>query len=303
MEYMNKLFISNSPEDILRFYDYFDETKDLVEWMIKRPKGNFNVYEVDSESDVAVVIPTKSVTSMLAKNCRNIFAGSIILFIESGESNPYFNYAHNCNEGIKRALKYDAKWIIVSNDDVIKVDDFNVLTSQLKSLDRTKVDMIYTNPALYHSIPVCLSTSKFSRKLLFSTSKNRRYQIKLEKKFKINYFSSRDNFLWNLFFKCNYKHISIADFAIFNSNYLKDLGGTLFDETYINGGEDIDFSLNFHMRGEQFRFVDYTIRENMGTSLGTGPIRYLRDIINYAYFNYKIYNESIKIPIYRDSKK
>ena len=290
MAKVNELFVSDSLNDVLTFYSYFPNTEVLFEWMKKRPKGSCYFKDNGVESDIVVVIPTKNDKSRLAYNCRDIFKGAKILFVESGERNPFFNYAHNCNEGLKKALDYDPKWILLSNDDMLKIDDFSVLRSQLNKIDRTNTKIVYTNPSRYHSIPVCFGPQKFTRKILFSLTYGRRNQICLEKKYQINSFSSKDNFLWKLFFQCNVRHISIAAFSIFNAQYLRDAGGVIFDETYINGGEDVDFSLKSHLKKDSFAFVDYKIQDMMGTSLGRGYLRGIRDVANYAYLNYKIRN-------------
>ena len=295
MNNLNELYNSNSLDDILTFYNYFLNTEKLIEWMRNRPKGTCYIKEDGTDSDVVVVIPTKNAMSRLANNCRSIYKGARLLFVESGDNNPYFNYAHNCNEGIKKALDFDPKWILLSNDDMLKIDEFSVLKSQLDKIDRSNTKVVYTQPSRYHSIPVCLSTSKLARNILFSFSRGRRNQIDLEQKYSINFFSSMDNFLWNRFFKCNLKHISIAAFSIFNSQYLREMNGSIFDETYINGGEDIDFSLKCHLENVSFAFIRYKIQDMMGTSLGGGYLRGLRDIMNYAYFNYKIRNNILRI--------
>jgi hypothetical protein len=39
MDYLNNLFMSKDPKDILRFYDYFENGDQLIKWMKERPKG------------------------------------------------------------------------------------------------------------------------------------------------------------------------------------------------------------------------------------------------------------------------
>ena len=82
-----------------------------------------------------------------AKGCReSIFKGLHIIFVESGWGDFYFNYAHNCNLGIKKALEYDPNWIVISNDDMYKIDDVKILSEQLKRLSSSEKCIVYLEP-------------------------------------------------------------------------------------------------------------------------------------------------------------
>jgi len=75
----------------------------------------------------------------------------------------------------------------------------------------------------------------------------------------------------------------------------------MFDETFVNGGEDLDLSLSIKSRGNKIEFISYRIGDYLGSSLGKntpegirnlkGTPRRLRDIANMSYFNYKIESE------------
>jgi len=138
MDYLNNLFMSNDPKDILRFYDYFENRDQLIKWMKERPKGNYRIVEFNNEeNDIIVVIPTMDINGKFAKTCRDeIFKGLHIIFVESGMGNYYFNYAHNCNAGIKKAMEYNPKWIILLNDDMYKIHDIKVLKNELDNLNK-----------------------------------------------------------------------------------------------------------------------------------------------------------------------
>jgi hypothetical protein len=49
MDHLNNLFTSNDPENILKFYDYFDDGEKLIKWMRERPKGNYRLVEFKKE--------------------------------------------------------------------------------------------------------------------------------------------------------------------------------------------------------------------------------------------------------------
>ena len=120
-EKLNNLFISKNLEDIIKFYSYFKTAEELIVWSKRRPHGRAKIYEVSGDKEIIVVIPTADYNGEYAKNCReNIFNGLQMAFVDSGEKgDPYFNYSRNCNIGIEHALKYNPKWIILSNDDVL----------------------------------------------------------------------------------------------------------------------------------------------------------------------------------------
>ena len=122
VDYRNNLFTSNDPEKIIEFYNGFHNRDQLIQWMKERPKGASYIHEVEGNKDIIVVIPTADFNGKYARTCREeIFKGLHMVFVESGENpDPYFNYAHNCNVGIKRAMEYNPKWVVVSNDDMRK---------------------------------------------------------------------------------------------------------------------------------------------------------------------------------------
>jgi hypothetical protein len=120
------------------------------------------------EDDVIVVIPTTNVNGKFAVNCReDIFKGMHIIFVESGEGNFYFNYAHNCNEGLRRAIEYEPRWIVLSNDDMFKIDPPEFLINELKRIDDS-FKIIFTGVSEYHSFNACIVKDDFlTRNLKF----------------------------------------------------------------------------------------------------------------------------------------
>ncbi|MEM3593018.1 MAG: hypothetical protein QXW67_03960, partial [Candidatus Micrarchaeia archaeon] len=102
--------------------------------------------------DIIVVIPTADFNGRYAKACRDeIFKGLHMIFVESGgKGDFYFNFAHNCNVGIKKALEYSPKWIILSNDDMHKIDDISVLVEQLKIVNNEEYGAVFFNPPHFY---------------------------------------------------------------------------------------------------------------------------------------------------------
>ncbi|MGC8622003.1 MAG: hypothetical protein ACP5U0_08830, partial [Caldisphaera sp.] len=251
--------------------------------------GSCEIREVDGDKDIIVVIPTTDYDGKYARTCREeIFKGLHIVFVVSGKNNFYFNYAHNCNVGIKKALEYNPKWIVVSNDDMIKIDNVEKLKDSLKSILFTKPTFVYSKTRKTTANTVKLAKSTLKRKFLYYiVKKYTRNIISLEKKFRINYLVSSNDFPYYLLFKEVFSSFpGKSDFAIFSNSLLNDLP-YLFDETFINGGEDIDSSLSIFIRKPHYHEIEFEIFSYGGGTLGKRG-RMLKDIMNLAYLNQKL---------------
>jgi len=293
MDYLNNLFTSKDPKDILRFYDYFENRDQLIKWMMERPRGNYRIVEFNKgENDIIVVIPTMDVNGKFAKTSRNeIFKGLHIIFVESGVGNYYFNYAHNCNAGIKKAIEYTPKWIILSNDDMYKIDDVDVLKKELLKINHKDYDVIFTQPSKYHSNQERVVKFNIIYIIYFLINSNRRKIYDLFKKYKVKYLmcnKENSRYCYKLF-KKGYDFIEIQDFGIFSGEYLKKINGNLFDDNFINEGEDTDLSLKFSLNPDRIDRINYKIGDYIGSSLGTGIDRSFRSIAGVTYLNFKWY--------------
>ena len=346
-DYRNNSYLSESIEEILHFYSGFENAKQLIQWMKERPIGIARVHEINGDKDIIVVIPTANFNGDHAIECRNaIFKGLHIIFVESGEiPDPYFNYSRSCNIGIKKALEYDPKWVVVSNDDMKKIDEVDLLRKEVSSLDHSQIPVIFTKPSLYHSyesvvgeiipywsafwknlidsfnlaianvrqITLKWSPMKNSGRNIDSPSSNSRRnshfvlinQIVLKS---ITYFSNRKKemkiyrhlprrlmlgskslVISHLFLRKPMKFIMTSSFAIFSGNFCQRKNGKIYDETYINGVEDlhlsIEIALELKKKGSAYSFVNYRIGDKVGSSLGKGEIRRFRYIANEVYFS------------------
>ncbi|MFP3257760.1 MAG: hypothetical protein RXO36_08165, partial [Candidatus Nanopusillus acidilobi] len=250
-DYLNSFFTSNNPEDIIKFYSFFRDRDSLIKWMKDRPKGHYDIIEVEGNKDIIVVIPTADFNGKFAKACRDdIFKGLHMIFVQSGgREDYYFNYAHNCNAGIKKAMEYNPKWIVLSNDDMYKIDDVEVLKNELRKLNHENIDVVLLDPPkkLIIGKPTIIRTI-----LYFIYNKNLRNKIRIEKyfkkKFKLNnyYTIIGGDGLDVILFKYLYTFLPVGYYGylfIFSSKMLKNYSANLFDETYINGSEEAD--LNF----------------------------------------------------------
>ena len=289
LDVLNKLFTSRDSKDIIKFYDHFDNAESLINWAKNRPSAAMKIYEVEGNRDIVIVIPTADHNSKLAKNCaENIFKGQQIIFIES--YGPFFNYARSCNFGLKYALKYNPKWIVLSNDDMYKIDDISVLKDELLSLDSEKLDLTFS-PINYKSYLV--KETLFSRMLSNLSFYHRNVNF-IKKKFGISYrpFDGRRNLALRVLYKKIYKFYITGPFTIFSSKFIQSINKP-FDEIYINDVEDIDLCLRI-MKRNKFTNISFKIGSIGGRSLGTNKsLRGMRTIFDQIYLDYKIKNKTI----------
>ena len=305
MDYKNNLFMSNNPDDIIEFYNSFQSENDLIEWMKERPKGAVYIHEIEGDKDIIVVIPTADFNGKYAKECReSIFKGLHIIFVESGEiPDFYFNGAHNVNVGIKKAMEYDPKWVVFMNDDIYKIDEINVLTHQLMNLPSNEMCFLHLEPpGNYYSYWAYIGRPAFVRGLFYRWNKYLRLRIRLErkmkkKKFGLRYLTFGTNIPYRFLVKHEGKFRNVGAVLILSSSLAKAMRGMIYDENFVNGTEDVDFSLI----ALDEKIPSYSINFRLGTYIGTSlgkhaSCRTLREIANIAYLNYKISAGIIHIP-------
>ena len=286
LDELNKLFTSKNVDDVIKFYDHFDNAEQLIEWMKSRPSAPMKIYEVEGDKDIVIVIPTANHNGEYARNCADeIFKGQQIVFVDS--NGPFFNYARSCNFGLKYALKYNPKWIILSNDDVIKVDQFSKLKDALSSIDPESTDIVYITPSNYHSISKWVVKANILLKLIMLIlDKNYYDYIRILRKFSIKYDMVREFRLRRgrkLLYKTFYKFLYLGDFVIFSNKFISSKE-KVFDETYINNCEDVALSLSISSNDNtKIKFVDFILDDKVGGTLGQDKSREFRGIISLCY--------------------
>ena len=297
VDYKNSMYMSEDPLQIIEFYRSFNDADSLIKWMKERPKGATYLHEVPGNNDIIVIIPTADATGDKAKTMKEaVFKGLHLIFVESGEyPDQYFNYANSCNAGIARALEYDPEWIIISNDDMYPMDDIGVLTSELSKVP-DDVNIVYTKPSQYHSIPSAIGTRRRfifnSLRMLLLSVKQRtildEVSPELIRKFNIRYFWVDPNAPSTRILYHTVTHFVLtSSFTILRARVCKDVEGKLFDETFINGVEDWRLSIDLYRRAPQKAFIDFKIGDKVGGTLGlpNSIQRRLRNFANFAYFN------------------
>ena len=303
VDYKNNYFISNNPNKIVEFYDSFENRDQLTQWMKERPNGTATIIEVDGDKEIIVVIPTPDFNGKYAKECReNVFKGLHIIFVESGEfPDPYFNYAHNCNVGIRKAMEYNPKWVVVSNDDITSTFSPEYLINELSKIDYNTFNIVLTKGSRQSATKT--SVCKFSKFGIFIYSVlsyihlirvvDKKHEIflmsaKLNMALGNKYFvlGNRKSF-FNLFIKRIYSYYNFEAFGIFSSGFINNIS-QLFDETYINAHEDQDVSIVLSKEPIRISWINYRIEGVGGISMGNNLQRGLRTIASDCYLNFKI---------------
>lgn len=302
---LNDLYTSKNSSDILKFYDHFQNTEQLITWIKNRKSSKARIYEVKGKNDIIVVIPTSDYNSKFAQNCRkNIFNGMHIIFVESGgRSDKYFNYSRNVNKGLNYALKYKPDYIIMSSDDMVKIDDISILRSELSKIKKQDPDInvIFASEdeTKNHSYETIFARPKafwkIARQIIPRKSKNMKLLLQLEKKFQIEYYPMMAESKLRFLYETSPKILHVGDFCIFSYKYIKALNGKLFDENFINGSEDYDLDLRILISKEAWCTISFKIGSEIGGTLGTNFNRHAREILNRAYFTYKIEKQGINI--------
>ncbi|MHB1709460.1 MAG: hypothetical protein ACYCT2_08320 [Thermoplasmataceae archaeon] len=337
VECRNNLFTSTSLNNIFEFYNSFKNRDQLIQWLSDRPRGVASIHEVQGKKDIIVVIPTADYFGEFARKCREeIFAGTHIVFVESGGRDDfYFNYAHNCNIGIKRAMEYNPKWIVLSGDDMYKIDNITVLRSELEKFDPAITNTVITKTALYHSIPSRMTEpnslnhlvtkffndctkkgylkelkGKFLKGVLdppeelsfkfrmmswlFSRIAKESLMSEFRQKFKMNMIARpmKDDKMKFFYKKGGTEFVSLTDFQIFSTYFIRKKNNILFDETFINACEDWDISFELRSETANQEGINFRIGDFIGSTLGQKSDRYLRNFAGYIYLNNKIENKT-----------
>ena len=299
---LNSLFTSKNSADVLDFYTRFKDTNALIKWSRSRPHGRAKIYEVHGRKDVIIVIPTADRFGKMAKDCEEIFRGQQIIFVESGGlGDKYFNYARNCNVGMRYALKYKPRWVVVSNDDVYKIENLNILRDKLKKLDGKKIDTVFIDPrpGYYHSRPDNMARVRdwtmyiaYCRLRGYPHLEIGRLMRKFDSKYLIYNLNRRGlkdsirTILMRMIFKKVDDLFILGDFCVFSFDFVKRSGGKVFDETYINGGEDNDLSAII-CKSKRYAQINFMVgsKNGGGNSLARGGARRCRELFNFIYFN------------------
>ena len=303
-DYMNSLFVSDSANLITDFYNGFNNSGEIINWMKDRPCGKTRISEVSGDKEVIVVIPTIDAEGAFAQRCRNeVFPGLHIIFVESGLPRDfYFNFAKSCNIGVRKALEYNPKWVICSNDDVLKIDDVSALKSELSKYDfRNVLSLIPESETAGY----CFITSyNFLFRFLSKFNLLKRFQsVALDLKFDIEYgvqcsFRSLNRLGKMMYIFLTKKRLKVfpsGQIRIVSSKFASSVSGNIYDSTYINGIEDFDLAIRLLNSGQEPEFIKYRLGIIGGASLGNTYERFMRSAASRIYLDNKIRNSELRI--------
>lgn len=285
----NQDFLSRNPSKVAGFFSHFQNELELFEWVRNRPKGKPDLVEVKGDTRVVVVIPTFDSAGQFARNCReSIFAGQQIIFVDShGKPDPFFNLAHFLNVGLRRALTYDPKWIVYSNDDMVGQEPIYNLVSRLMGIENDCYDVLFTSPrGSYHSVESNLGQPNSLRSAYFSLNSARRSVLRFERLFRVTCHASRARGMHRFFFHRGYQFVNFCAFGIFSPKVVESAPRGLMDEAFLAGGEDVDLSLRLTRDPTRVGTVPFRISALVGGTSGRGDDRRLRDLLGHAYLSH-----------------
>lgn len=286
----DKLYFSDNINDIIKFYYCFNDASELIKWSRSRPSAEINIVEKEGDSEVIFIVPTPDIKDKLTINLLESIKDSHTILVES--KGKYFNYARSVNKGVTIALKYNPRWIIISNNDIIIRDDMKKLYLKLLNIDNKKVNSVI-GAGGPHAFKLCKFT--FLSNLLFLSKYKQKFTIL--KKFNIKFYFYEYKKFFDIICKpllCVKNIAFFGEFLIISPYYILRNNGILFDETYINGVEDVDVFLNI-LSLSSYKPIHFNIEHLHGRTLENNDKRYLRNYINIIYLNYKIENNIIKI--------
>lgn len=291
VDYRNNYFTSDDLNKIIEFYNGFENRDQLIQWMKERPNGIANIHEVEGDKDIIVVIPTADFNGKYAKECRdNIFKGLHIIFVESGEvPDPYFNYAHNCNVGVRRAIEHNPKWVVVSGDDMIKIDDVSKLKEELKNIDNNETKYVAITPSSYHSQTTLIGKKTLLYNLFFFLQNGRegKTRVNLKDRFSVTLERIPNTVISRLLVRNAIKITENGDFGIYSRELISTYHGNIFDEVFINAFEETELATRIYWDNFKWRRIGFSIGEYYGATLSTGLNRVLREITGQIYISEK----------------
>ena len=206
-------------------------------------------------------------------------------------------------------MQYNPRWVVFSGDDVYKVDEPEILISQLKNIDNGSFGMPYIYPPNAYSskIEYICEKRKFAITFdkLINKLRSQSFQANTTE-FKGRYSIIEgpphlcDNGkckLFRIYERFAYRRIrkyrDFVSFGIFSSEMIKELIEkyvNLFDENFINACDDWDLSIRISMLKYRDISIKFRIGIMIGKTLGTGTERMLRNVAGFNLISFKVEN-------------
>lgn len=241
--------------------------------------------EIQGDKYAIVVIPTKDINGEYAKTDLEIFRGLHIIFVVNKKGT--FNYAQAVNRGVEKALSHNPKWVIISNDDMYKIDDIGKLIKELKA--SIEYDTLFFPKSGSYSDKVAIAKPKLQKAIRYLRGgwcrEYQRIMDNLGVKYEVLNFKNKGFIYSHLIYapKERIPHHQ-GSFLVINAKYIETtLNGKVFDETFYNGHEDTFLCYKF-LNNSIFKMSDFNIGNHIGKSLGTGIDRVFWELANEIYF-------------------
>ena len=302
---LEDLWSSNNPSKLLEFFAIVNTPKKAFTFASKRIKADTSVYFSTNYSKVCFIVPTKNATDFKKSTYWNAIQNYDVVIVES--NGKYFNYANSVNNGIREALKNDYECIVISNDDML---DFGLKNDIEKVLPRLKnYDLVYPSKS-YTKDKISVKSNLFGVveyndlfkyityahevleviKKKESGLKLRILQLLDSLQFSV-FFYPKSSILYNVFNKVlrfRYEDLPLfTSFGLFNPSVLEEVK---FDDVFINGHEDFDFSMRLKNAGYKYTSYPFQIKDIRNQSLGpfNGGLRSCKNVLNDLLISYKV---------------
>jgi len=186
-------------------------------------------------------------------------------------------------------MEYNPKWVVVSNDDMRKVESPEKLREELLKQNSDEIWILNAQGSGIHSKLVKVGTrSLFALILLLSQNNRTILMIEKSLRYKVGKILIAESYsLKHRFFtKKLFSVRNVASFFILSNLCIKTTKGNLFDETFINDYEDLDLALRYIKNNQkEINYKIDDIGEGGMTLGGIQSMRFARDIANRIYLS------------------
>ncbi len=332
-------YYSDNPHYVLRFYSKFNSVEELVNWMKTRPRAPISIHEVEGSTDVIVVIPTANINNNYVKGDLEMYKGLHMIFCESsGKYFNYATSVNTCvKEATKYnpewvifsnddVYKVDESDVLKKELEKIDYKDPNTVLPTGRNYKFKQSEIRVLKPTIIKGYRNCLFgglsllKGKLSGRypknsdtsLIWFLARTQIYYNNLLRKFNLPFLDLRVASTDTASYRVRYlmektlgEYINnfyikkFGDFGGFSRGYLNKFGTNIFDETFINGVENYDLSLQLLWKKIPINIINYRKGSYKGRSLGLGlnnkgVSRTIRGFSNFIYMAYKNLNNLLK---------
>ncbi len=251
MDRLNMLYTSNNEQDLIKFYNSFNNKDELIIWLKQRrmQEHSIKIFNEDKPKDLVAVILTKDINSKFALRIRELFNDIPIIFNDT--KSDIWNFAQSVNYAYKIAIKqFNPKWIIICNDDIAEAEPIQKLKQQLDKVVDKELVLVKHN----HSNTIHFAKPSLIRKALMKMGKMDKEITEIYSKLNVEIMPIPNKRKIDILM---YKSVSekfenSSDFYIINRTF-----GVPYDDTFLNEAEDVDLSFRLKNNITQ---INYTIK-------------------------------------------